>query len=199
MNGWMDGEECMSLEESIDVVDECIATLNKHARDGPRMGVPGDRCAITKGEHEELVRSARYRQVCEDTTVEKQRGNKEDNEMSDVLQGGVPGYEAGAGTLGAMNNVMEAKDDLLIKTEVMQCRGEGECKAAPKVHKIEHAGHGAAHMEHTERIDGVCECIVALKKHAHDVLDEWMDGWRGMHVAGGEDRCAGFENSCHSE
>ena len=53
---------------------------------------------------------------------------------------------------GAMNNVMEAKDDLPIKTEVMQCRGEGACKAAPKVRKIEHAGHGAAHMEHTERI-----------------------------------------------
>merc|ERR1712118_454563 len=112
-----------------------------------------------KEKHEEQVQFAAYKQVCDDTTVEKQRAIKEANEMIEILQADIQKYEADAAQLAKEI----AKHDEDIST------WEGDFKAASKVREIEHTDYVATHKDYTESIDALDEGIATLKKQAHDV------------------------------
>ena len=117
---------------------------------------------VEKGKKENLeeqVQFAAYKQLCDDTTVGKQRAIKEANEMIEILQADIQKYEADAARLAKEI----AKHDEDIST------WEGDFKAATKVREIEHTDYTATHKDYTESIDALDEGIAALKKQAHDV------------------------------
>jgi len=111
-----------------------------------------------KEKHEEQVQFAAYKQICDDTAVEKERAIKQATEKIEMLKADIQKYISDAELL--TKEIAEHDSDIAAWT--------GDKKAATKVRVMEKNDYDAMHKDYSESVDALQRAIAILKKQAHD-------------------------------